>query len=215
MKRLLSYIIPIRLKKYQSHINGLLEVNLTNGKLTLDSTVSNYSYGSLQKVLRRGLKEMGDLSQFKNILLLGLGGGSVIKTLRNELACQAEITAVDIDSAMLKIAEVDFQIGQYAEIKLKEADAAIFITETTEKYDLIIVDIFIGDTVPDVFTKPSFIHQLITHLTAHGHVLFNTMRNSMSPETFALIQESFRQDGMNVKVLERVEVTNNVLIAKR
>lgn len=215
MKRLLSYILPVRLKKYHSEINGLLEVNLTNGKLTLDSAVSNYSYGSLQKVLYRGLKEMGNLNPLNKILLLGLGGGSVIKTLREDLACKAAITAVDIDAAMLKIAQEDFQINQYEKVKLVEADAYNFVKEAADIYDLIIVDVFIGDTVPEVFTKPSFIHQLIAHLTAHGHILYNTMRNSMSQETFAGIQESLLNHGLKVRVMERVEVTNNLLLAER
>lgn len=210
----MSYIIPLRLKKYESVINGLIEVNLTNGKITLDSTVSNYSYGSLQKVLRKGLKEMGNFMSCKKILLLGLGGGSVIQTLREDFACQASITAVDIDETMLRIAEEEFQINRYDPIALVRADAAKFITDDAEKYDVIIVDLFIGDTVPDDFIKPTFVQQLIAHLTAKGRILFNTMRTSMPKEAFIKLQESFREFGLTVKVLEHVEDTNNVLIAE-
>ncbi len=50
----------------------------------LSSSHANYSYGALQRVLEYGLKQI-DMRDVKNILLLGLGGGSVIETLRRDL----------------------------------------------------------------------------------------------------------------------------------
>ena len=55
MKRIFSYIFPFRLNNYTSKINGLLEINLINGRKTLDTHRSNYSYGSLQKILHKGV----------------------------------------------------------------------------------------------------------------------------------------------------------------
>ena len=80
LKRLLSYLFPFT-RRVPSPVSGHLEVTLYNGRKVLDSATANYSYGALQRVLRYGLQQL-DLVQVRSILLLGLGGGSVIQTLR-------------------------------------------------------------------------------------------------------------------------------------
>ena len=80
MKKFLSYIWPIT-HRFSSEINGPLEVTYINGKKVLDTKNANYSYGSLQKILKFGLTKI-DLKSVENILILGMGAGSVIQSLR-------------------------------------------------------------------------------------------------------------------------------------
>jgi spermidine synthase len=213
MKRLLSYIWPVRLKNYPSRINGRLEINLINGRKTLDSGLSNYSYGSLQRILHKGLTEIGLDNKIKNILLLGLGGGSVIETIREEFDCKAAIEAVDIDPEIITIAKDEFQINRFNNVLIMMADAAEYVAKSKEAFDLIIVDLFIGNTVPEVFTKSEFINHLIRHLKANGRIIYNSMIDTMPSESLASIKETFIKSGLNVKVIEKVEVTNNLIIA--
>jgi hypothetical protein len=98
MKKILSYIFPFRLKNYYSKINGPLEVNLINGKKILDTRWNNYSYGSLQKILHKGLSQIGSPENYERVLVLGLGGGSVIQTIREDFKSNAFIELVDIES---------------------------------------------------------------------------------------------------------------------
>ena len=57
------------------------------GKLILDSENTNYSYGNLQNILRLGLREIGfeKIKNMKEVLVLGVAGGSVVKTLVDEI----------------------------------------------------------------------------------------------------------------------------------
>jgi ubiquinone/menaquinone biosynthesis C-methylase UbiE len=103
MKKILSYIYPIT-KKIHSEISGALEITWYNGKKHLDSKNANYSYGSLQLILKIGLEKI-DLTKTKKTLILGMGGGSVIKTLQDDFNYQNHITAIDIDPVILKIAK--------------------------------------------------------------------------------------------------------------
>lgn len=68
-----------------------LEVTWANGELVLDSKNTNYSYGSLQRILRIGLESIGFETVLKSehILVLGVAGGSVIKTLSEEIDLKA------------------------------------------------------------------------------------------------------------------------------
>ena len=62
-KKLLSYFLPITIFKQKSTVSQTIEITWTGGKLVLDSENTNYSYGSLQRILRMGLKTIG----YKNI----------------------------------------------------------------------------------------------------------------------------------------------------
>ena len=59
LRRLLSYLVPINIYQKNSAISKSIEVNWNNGQLVLDSKNTNYSYGSLQRILRIGLKKIG------------------------------------------------------------------------------------------------------------------------------------------------------------
>ena len=108
MIRLLSFFYPIT-RKVKSDYNGTIEITWYNGKKQLNTKNANYSYGSLQKILKTGLQKI-ELNHCKNILLLGLGGGSVIKTLRDDFDYQHYITAIDIDPVIINIAQEEFNI---------------------------------------------------------------------------------------------------------
>ena len=59
LRKLFSYIIPLNISKQKSSISKSLEITWANGELVLDSKNTNYSYGSLQRILRKGLKNIG------------------------------------------------------------------------------------------------------------------------------------------------------------
>ena len=86
IKKFLSYLIPIPIEIIPSNVSEQLELTWNNGKLILDTKHTNYSYGNLQKVLRKGLLKIGkeNINQMQHILLLGVAGGSVVETLTRE-----------------------------------------------------------------------------------------------------------------------------------
>ena len=93
IRKLLSYFIPITIHKKKSFVNKSIEVTWNNGELVIDSQNTNYSYGSLQRILRKGLKYIGfeRIKNFENILILGVAGGSVVKTLVDEIKYKGKI----------------------------------------------------------------------------------------------------------------------------
>lgn len=69
-----------------------------NGKVELDTENTNYSHGSLQKILKKCLKEIGfeKIQKFKNILILGVASGSVIKTLVTKLMLKKKLLVLKL-----------------------------------------------------------------------------------------------------------------------
>jgi spermidine synthase len=145
IRKLFSYFIPINIYKKNSAVSKTLEVTWNNGELVLDSKSTNYSYGSLQRILRKGLKYIGfeRIRNFEKILVLGVAGGSVIKTLVDEIKFKGNITGVEIDTNVIDIANRYFELDKIQNLEIVIDDAFEFVLKTKLKYDLIIIDIFV------------------------------------------------------------------------
>ena len=183
-KRLLSYLIPIKIDEVKSDINKNLEISWNNGQLVLDSENTNFSYGSLQKVLRFGLKKIGyeKIKSFKSALILGVAGGSVIKTLVDEIQYKGKITGVEIDAKTINLANKYFGLDKIENLQIIIADAEKFVAETREIYDLIIIDIFEDTIMPDFLFGNDFISNVLNLLNIDGFVVFNTIVSDNSAQ---------------------------------
>ncbi|MEI6311710.1 MAG: methyltransferase domain-containing protein [Bacteroidota bacterium] len=216
MKKILSHLLPITLKKYHSTWSGIIEINLNNGRKVVDTATSNYSYGSLQKILSKGLHQLALPRQdLKNILVLGMGAGSIVQTIREEFECDAILDLVELDETMIEIAKNEFQIHKYSNIKIIIAEANQFVYDCTKSYDLIIIDLFVIDTIPEVFTDKKFIQQVIHLLNSSGAILFNTMRSTLDRKVFQAMQNVFKEANLTVEVLENVYYSNDLILVKR
>jgi spermidine synthase len=161
-KKLFSYIIPLNIYKQKSTISQTLEVSWANGKLVLDSTNANYSYGSLQRILRKGLQFIGfeKIRTMNKILVLGVAGGSVIKTLVDEINYKGSITGVEIDKAVVEIAKEYFKLDKILNLEIVIEDAFEFVIKSEDKFDLIIIDIFQDTKMPDFLFEKVFIDRI-------------------------------------------------------
>lgn len=177
LKRILSYFTPITILKKESKISKSFEVTWNDGKLVLDTENTNFSYGSLQKVLKKGLFEIGieEIQNAKNILLLGVAGGSVIQTLVNDFNFKGKITGVDIDEEIIEIGKLYFDLDTFENLEIIISDAEVFVKNNADKYELIIIDIFQDNVMPDFLFEVSFINNLKKRLGHNGNILFNTI----------------------------------------
>ena len=212
MIRLLSYIFPIT-KKVESSINGTLEITWFNGKKYLNTKNANYSYGSLQKILKTGLQKI-NLSKCKNILLLGLGGGSVIETLLNDFKYKDHITALDIDPVIIEISQKEFNISETENLKIICDDAIHYMNNNSEVFDLIIIDIFIDTEVPSPFLKTSFWNQIVKANSSKGSILFNASLDTDDNNNLINLKQLLTDNQYKIEQINKVEGTNTLLIAK-
>jgi len=173
IRKIISFIFPLT-RKIKSQYNGYLELTLINGKTLLDSANTNYSYGSLQRVLHFSLLHI-DLSKTKEILILGLGGGCVLKTLRNEFNFSGKITAVDIDPVIIQIADKIFGITSDENTNIICSDAFDYVKNDNKKFDLIIIDLFIDNEVPKKILSLEFWEEIIKKTEKDGYIIFNTL----------------------------------------
>ena len=217
LAKFFSYFIPINVVKKNSSISNTLEVTWNNGELVLDSKNTNYSYGSLQRILRKGLKYIGfeRIRKFENILVLGVAGGSVIKTLANEIKFKGKITGVEIDKEVVAIANTYFKLNEIKNLDLIIDDAFEFVLKTKTKYDLIIIDIFQDTTMPNFLFEDFFINRINFLLNVNGFILFNTMVINEKDSSRNLDYKRKFNGNYSVRMYPKVEVHNELFTIKK
>lgn len=109
------------------------------------------------------------------MLLLGLGGGSVITILRRELRMAPSITVIEIDPVVIDLAARHFGIVPDAQLRIIQADATLHLHVLRERFDLVVVDLFIdSDPAPGTATG-GFIHALRERVNEGGRLCYNTL----------------------------------------
>lgn len=218
ISKIFSYLIPIKIFKKKSTRSKVIEITWSNGELVLDSENTNYSYGSLQRILRYGLRNIGyqKILNMNHILLLGVAGGSVIKTLVNEIAYKGKMTGVEIDPDIIKIANQYFNLDKIEQLEIIIDDAFEFVLKTNKKYDLIIIDIFEDINMPNFLFESFFSKKICSLLNQSGFVLFNTMildeaHNIRNRRYITEIDTKFYQ----TKMLPRIEDHNEIIIIEK
>ena len=217
IKRLLSYILPVKIYQKKSEFSKNLEVTWNNGYLVLDSENTNYSFGSLQRVLKKGLKYIGyeRIQNFESILVLGVAGGSVIETLKKEVKFEGKITGVEIDAAVVELATKYFGLGNYNNVSIVIDDAFEYVLKTKEKYDLIIIDIFQDTTMPNFLFEDFFINRINFLLNVNGFILFNTMVLDYQDRRRNATYKSKFDSNYSVRLYPKIEVHNELFTIKK
>jgi spermidine synthase len=80
-------------------------------------------------------------SETLDILIIGLGGGAVVKELTNT---KHNIDIVDINSRVIELSKEFFELPTTDNFTYIVEDARYYIRHTDKKYDLIMIDIVIG-----------------------------------------------------------------------
>jgi MFS family permease len=125
----------------------------------------------------------------RKVLVLGSAAGGALRGL--ELAFPgAQLTGVDLDPKVHEVATEVFGVDP-SRARLVTADARVFLMESVESFDLIIVDLFAGEFIPSHCVSQEFFELVRRRLAAHGSVFINTNMNDVPYETGA-VREPFR-----------------------
>ena len=133
-----------------------------------DQLVFNYT-----KLLFSGLLLV---EEPKNILIIGLGGGTMSNTL-HQLYPKSKITNVEIDPAVIKVARQYFEFFENENVSSVVQDGRIFIKRAVikkQQYDWIILDAFNGDYIPEHLLTQEFLQETKSLLTPNGILTANT-----------------------------------------
>jgi predicted O-methyltransferase YrrM len=218
LKKLFSYFFPVTIFEQKSTVSKNLEVTWVNGKLVLDSLNTNYSYGNLQGILRKGLKIIGfeKIKSMKTILVLGVAGGSVIRTLVDEINFKGQIIGIEIDPSVIAIANSYFKLDTIPNLEIIIDDAANYVLKTNKKFDLIIIDIFEDAKMPSFLFEFFFVNRACFLLKPKGLILFNTMvLNDNNKKRNLQYMKQFDPKKYNISTINKIDKTNELILIER
>jgi len=169
-----SYLSPVHIEALDSDVNSSLEIRLVNGRLQLCTDNAIYSFEERYENFRLVFEQL-DFSKLSghNVLILGLGLGSIIQLLERK-NLDLEYTAVELDEEVIYLAEKYILSQINARVNTVCTSGADFCYSTSEKYDLICMDIFIDDWIPEEFLSEEFNKSLKSTLTENGLIIYNT-----------------------------------------
>ena len=180
-KRVLSYLVEWHMESAPSPINPHLYVSLSRGRYQLSTARAIYSYGDLYENFNRTFQRLRlDVFPVENVLVLGLGLGSVPFMLEKVFKKNYRYTAVEIDESVVFLAHKYVLSDLRSPVEVVCADAQAFVQQCSETYDLIAMDIFLDDVIPEEFESEEYLRQLADLLSPQGILLYN--RLSRTPE---------------------------------
>ena len=189
--------------KYSNFLSGIRTLeeveSPVNGKISVMKGLAYGTYiqvegltqsgGILKSVWRKPLKKLKNekTEKLKNCLILGLGGGTVAGLVR-EFWPSTEIVGVDLDPIMIELGKKYLGLDDY-NVKIFIDDAEKFLNtkyqklqpkagrplDENTKYDLILVDLYIGREYPIKFESENYIHLVGSLLERGGVAIFNRL----------------------------------------
>ncbi|MEK9143381.1 MAG: class I SAM-dependent methyltransferase [Patescibacteria group bacterium] len=176
----LSSLLPRVVLNTSSRYNSDIRLIRAWGEYKLLVHGSPQSGSYIRMLWRRALQKIktDELHTITTILVLGVGGGTVIELLIKRFP-HAVIIAVDIDPTMMAIAKKYFGIDMYTNVRLECGDANRFVEHSAKKgmvFDLIVVDLFIGATIPEFVSSIPFLKNLHAIVRPGGHLVINYLR---------------------------------------
>lgn len=175
-KRMLSYITEVPVETTSSDYNKTLYVCMRRGRYQLCTENAIYSYADLYDNFSKAFDRL-DLDRLPgdNVLILGFGLGSIPYMLEKVYHRDYYYTVVEIDLEVLQLA------NRYTLPDLKSGissvcmDAYEFVMYCEDTYDLIAVDLFRDDVIPEEFEETEFLERLGELLNPGGLLMYNRL----------------------------------------
>lgn len=186
-RRWFSYLTEQVLETASSEHNEYLHVSLVHGRLQLVAQDAIYSFGDYYLNFRQVFEQF-DFEQLPlraNVLILGLGLGSIPELLERYIGVEYNYVAVEIDPVIIELA-ADYSLPALrSNIEVHEADAFAFLQLDARQYDLICVDVFQDATIPGHLNGQDFLDLLQSSLAPNGAIIYNRLADTLPHKTEA------------------------------
>jgi spermidine synthase len=165
---------PKILEEHESQFSGPVKVVSTWGYKYIATGILTQSGGLVKDVWDQTLKQYGRKN--KNWLILGLAGGTIAKVVSDCLKPN-KIVGVEIDPLMIELGKkyLDLNKINNLEIVVKDAKSYILHLPLHLHFDFILVDMYLGDKLPDFVYDPVFLKKLrkLGQLVIFNHLFYD------------------------------------------
>ena len=153
------------------------------------------------------------LPQGSDVLLLGMGGGTVANQLQKILGLNVD--AVELDERMISVAKRFFSLSDNINIIID--DARHYIESTEKTYDLILFDVFKGEVPPAHVLSVECFEKARSLLNPGGFIMinFNGFLNGDPGKAGRSLYKTLQAGGLEVQILptyEEEKYRNNLFL---
>lgn len=176
---LISFLFPQTVFKTNSPFSGKIKVIRQFGSLSIKAGGVEQSGPMVKGLWQKALKKIPEAS---NVLILGLGGGVTVGVVKNRWP-KARVSGVEIDRKMIEIGERFFGFKENEKDNLRIIKDNAFERVkgfTKEKFDLILVDLYLGREFAKEAKEDQFLSDLKKIMDRKGTVIFNRLRTDRS-----------------------------------
>lgn len=171
LKRLI--LAEEKIDRVFSPINGeILVYEDLFGKRSMRIGKVSQSGGLVVEIWEKAVNEIYNL-QFKiyNCLVLGLGCGNAARLVSQKWP-GAKITGIEIDPVVIEVGKKYFGMDKISNLIVIIGDA-LKLRSVSEKWDLVLVDLYLGQNFPKEAESGEFIEGIKKILNKDGVVIFN------------------------------------------
>jgi spermidine synthase len=184
--------LPKIIYQTKSKISGSIAVKEQFGQLTLHVQGMLQSGGIVKGAWEKVLKKARRTKRVKKALIFGLGGGTAAHLIQKHWP-EAKIVGVEIDPEIIKIGEKFFNLNQLENLKIIKTDAFVFLKKTRDKFDLVIVDLYLGDRYPVQAESNQFLIKVKKLLAREGLAIFNRLKTDQKKDFEKKFKKYFPQ----------------------
>ncbi len=150
------------------HGKWIIEENRKYKFLKFDN--STYSIINKKGIFTRGYWDffipLIDIFNDPSLLLIGLGGGTLIYQIREFLQKNVDIEAVEISNTCIEISRIFYP--KLKNEKIYHGDGLDFVKNSKKNYDIIILDAYIYSNIPKDFLSKEFVNNVYKILKDKG-----------------------------------------------
>jgi spermidine synthase len=142
----------------------------------------------------------------KSILIVGLGGGTLVDVLVRALP-DADIDVAEIDPAVVRVATQFFGLRPSPRVHVHEEDGRVYVKRALrsgKRYDLVMLDAFDHEYIPEHLLTQEYLREVKALLTPGGIVAANTFSTSRLYDHESVTYASVFGPFYNVKSNNRV-----------
>ena len=147
----------------------------------------------------------------RSILVVGLGGGTLPRTLE-KLLPDADIDVVEIDPAVVGVAQRYFGFRPDAHVHLTVQDGRAYVRQTlrgSKRYELIMLDAYEHQYIPEHMLTREFLSEVRSLLQPGGIVAANTFSSSQLYQNESVTYSSVFGEFYNLRSGNRVILAAN------
>ncbi|HYD34361.1 MAG TPA: polyamine aminopropyltransferase [Methylophilaceae bacterium] len=194
-----------------SESDGIRSLHLGNS--TVQSSMRLSDPYALELAYTRGMMAfLLFYPEARNMLMIGLGGGSVPKYIHHYLPSMRSIKVVELNPKVIQIARTLFAVPDNDErLEIIEGDGAQYVRENPDTIQVLMIDAFDSHGIPAELCSQEFFDQCAVALTCDGMMVINLWGSDKNFDVYLLrIEQAF---GRRVLILPTGRPGNIVVLA--